>query len=85
MSGREWFKGRSRLLFVGRARSRGFRGVSGDDNVRVYSRCHSKTTKYQALMKSMARRRLMTRTMESSRGEHGCVKYLKKPLLQLHC
>lgn len=40
MSGEERFKGRLRLLFVGRERSKGFDGVSGDDKVRVYSRCH---------------------------------------------
>ena len=45
MSGKERFKGRLRLLFVDRVRSKAFSGVSGDDNVRVYSRCHSKTTK----------------------------------------
>ena len=45
MSGKERFNGRLRLLFVGRARSKVFSGVSGDDNVRVYSRCHSKMIK----------------------------------------
>ena len=45
MSGEERFKGRLRLLFVGRARSKAVGGVSGDDNVRVYSRYQSKRTK----------------------------------------
>ena len=54
VSGRERFKGRTRLLFVGRARLKAVGGVSGDDNVRVYSRCHRKTTKQQALIKSIA-------------------------------
>ena len=40
MSGREWFKGRIRLLFVGRTSSNVFGRVSGDDKVRVYSRYH---------------------------------------------
>ena len=40
MGGRERFKGRIRLLFVGRRSSKVFGRVSGDDKVRVCSRCH---------------------------------------------
>lgn len=40
MRGRERFRGRIRLLFVSRKSSWVCGRVSGDDNVRVYSRCH---------------------------------------------
>ena len=40
VSSRERFKGRIRLLFVGRMSSWVCGGVSGDDKVRVCSRCH---------------------------------------------
>ena len=78
VSGKERFKGRIRLLFVGRTSSNVFGGVSGDDKVRVYSSCHWKTTKQQAVTRSMVRGTLTTRRTESSGGEHDCMKYPKR-------